>query len=373
MTTSSSPRFLALDVLRGMTICFMIIVNNPGSGAEPFSPLLHASWDGFTPTDLVFPTFLFAVGNAMSFSMPKYRHSGTPAVLAKLFKRTVIIFLLGYLLYWFPFFSETPDGSYRFSPISDTRIMGVLQRIALTYCAAGLMIHFLRKKMVWTLSGIFLIGYWFILYVGGDYSMLGNAGHKLDLLVFGESHLYHGEGTAFDPEGLLSTFPSIVNVIAGYYAGTYIQRKGKTFETVANLLVGAFVLLCIAYFWDLVFPINKKLWTSSFVLYTVGLDLCILGVLIFILEIKAFTRGAYFFQVFGKNPLFIYILSEILYTVFYLIQTPSGTPLYDAVSISFFQKILPGASGSLAFALSYVLLCWLIGYWMDRKKIYVRV
>lgn len=373
MTKASSPRFLALDVLRGMTICFMIIVNNPGSGAEPFSPLLHASWDGFTPTDLVFPTFLFVVGNAMSFSMPRYRQSGTSSVLTKLFKRTVIIFLLGFLLYWFPFFSETPGGGFQFSPISGTRIMGVLQRIALTYCAAGLMIHFLSKKQVWSLSVIFLLGYWLVLYVFGDYTMAGNAGQKLDLLVFGESHLYQGEGMAFDPEGILSTFPSIVNVIAGYYAGVLIQEKGKSYETVAKLFIAAFVLLCIAYFWDFVFPINKKLWTSSFVLYTVGLDLCILGILFFTLEIKGFTKGSYFFQVFGKNPLFIYFLSEILYTLFYLIKTPSGTPLYDAISISVFQRILPGAWGSLAFALGYVLLCWLIGYWMDRKKIYVRV
>lgn len=373
MTKIASPRFIALDVLRGMTICFMIIVNNPGSGAEPFAPLLHASWNGFTPTDLVFPTFLFAVGNAMSFSMPKYRQLGTGSVLGKIFKRTIIIFILGYLMYWFPFFRETQGGGYHLSPISNTRIMGVLQRIALAYCAAGLMIHFLSKKTVWALSIIFLLGYWLILYVGGDYSMTGNAGHKLDLILFGESHLYHGEGVAFDPEGLLSTMPSIVNVILGYYAGVFIQQKGKSFETVAKLLIGAFGLLCIAYFWDFVFPINKKLWTSSFVLYTVGLDLAILGILIFILEIKAITKGAYFFQVFGKNPLFIYILSEILYTVFYMIKTGSGTPVYVAVNNSFFQKILPGAWGSLAFALCYVLLCWLIGYWMDRRKIYVRV
>mgnify|MGYP006948855870 CR=1 FL=1 len=373
MSKSSSPRFLALDVLRGMTICFMIIVNNQGSGAAPFSPLSHASWNGFTPTDLVFPTFLFAVGNAMSFSMVKYKQLGTGSVLGKLFKRTAIIFLLGFLMYWFPFFKPAVGGGYELSPISDTRIMGVLQRIALAYCIAGLMIHFLSKRIVWALSVIFLMGYWLTLYVGGDYSMTGNAGHKLDLMIFGERHLYHGEGVAFDPEGLLSTIPSIVNVIAGYYAGVFIQKTGKSFESVAKLLMAAFGLLCVAYFWDFVFPINKKLWTSSFVLYTVALDLAILGVLLFVLEIKSITRGAYFFQVFGKNPLFIYILSEIMFTVLYMIKTSSDTPVYEAVNNAIFQRLLPGAWGALIFSLCYVLVCWLIGYWMDKRKIYVRV
>ncbi|HEX5026967.1 MAG TPA: acyltransferase family protein [Agriterribacter sp.] len=373
MTKPVSPRFLALDVLRGMTICFMIIVNTPGTGATPFAPLLHAQWHGFTPTDLVFPTFMFVVGNAMSFSMPKYRQIGNSSVLGKIFKRTVIIFLLGYLMYWFPFFREAQGGGYEFSPISDTRILGVLQRIALAYCAASLMIHFLSKKTVWILSGIFLLGYWIILYVGGDYSMTGNAGHKLDLILFGESHLYHGEGVAFDPEGFLSTIPSIVNVVAGYYAGMFIQQKGKSFETVAKLMIAGFALLGIAYFWDFVFPINKKLWTSSFVLYTIALDLAILGILTFIVEIKGITKGTYFFQVFGKNPLFIYLLSEILYIVFFMIKTGSRKPLFESLNDNFFQKILPGPWGSLAFALCFMLLCWLVGYWMDRKKIYVRV
>ncbi|MBW7889728.1 MAG: DUF5009 domain-containing protein [Chitinophagaceae bacterium] len=373
MNKISSPRFLALDVLRGMTICFMIIVNNPGSGAEPFSPLLHASWHGFTPTDLVFPTFLFVVGNAMSFSMPKYRQLGTASVLSKIFRRTLLIFLTGYLLYWFPFFEQGSDGHFHLSPIGDTRIMGVLQRIALAYCLAGLMIHFLSKKAIWSISGVFLLGYWLTLYIGGDYSMTANAGHKLDLLILGERHLYHGEGVAFDPEGLLSTIPAIVNVLAGYYAGVFIRQKGKNFETVAKLLIGGITLVFVAYCWDFVFPINKKLWTSSFVLYTVGLDLCLLGVLFYLLEIKHFPAGTYFFQVFGRNPLFIYILSEILYVILYMFKTGSGTPFYEAVNQVLFQKLLPGAWGSLAFAICYVLFCWLIGYWMDRKKIYVKV
>ena len=374
MTKTTSPRFLSLDVLRGMTICFMIIVNTPGSGARPFSPLLHADWNGFTPTDLVFPTFLFAVGNAMSFTMPRYATLGTGAVLGKIFKRTALIFLLGFLMYWFPFVREVRGGGYEFAPFSHTRVMGVLQRIALCYGIASLMIYFLPKKAVWILSGIFLVGYWMLLYFGGDYTMLGNLGETIDRAILGDNHLYHGEGVAFDPEGLLSTFPSVVNVVVGYYAGLFVQQKGgKSYETVARLMIAGFVSLCTAYFWDLLFPINKKLWTSSFVLYTVGLDMIILGILIYIIEIRSWNKWTYFFQVFGRNPLSIYLLSELLVTLFYMIRTGPRISLYQAINNGFYQKVLPGAFGSLFFALSYMMLCWLVGYWMDKRKIYIRV
>jgi len=374
MTKTTAPRFLSLDVLRGMTICFMIIVNTPGSGARPFSPLLHANWNGFTPTDLVFPTFLFAVGNAMSFTMPRYATLGTSAALLKIFKRTALIFLLGFLMYWFPFVREVPGGGFEFAPFSHTRVMGVLQRIALCYGIASLMIYFLPKKAVWVLSGIFLVGYWMLLYFGGDYTMLGNLGETIDRAILGDNHLYHGEGVPFDPEGLLSTFPSVVNVVVGYYAGLFVQQKGgKSYETVARLMIAGFVSLCTAYFWDLLFPINKKLWTSSFVLYTVGLDMIILGILIYIIEIRSWNKWTYFFQVFGRNPLSIYLLSELLVTVFYMIRTAPRVSLFQAINNEVYQKVLPGAFGSLFFALSYMMLCWLVGYWKDKRKIYIRV
>jgi predicted acyltransferase len=374
MTTSPAmQRFTALDVLRGMTVCFMIIVNSPGSGAGAFSPLQHARWHGFTPTDLVFPSFLFVVGNAMSFTMPKYKQMGNAAVLAKIFKRTAIIFLLGYLMYWFPFFREAKTGGYEFSPISDTRILGVLQRIALCYCIASLLIHYLSKKAVWSVSVVFLLGYWLIMYLGGDYTLTGNAGIKLDKLILGESHMYHGEGIAFDPEGLLSTIPAIVNVIIGYYAGLFIREKGQGFETIARLMIAGAALLCIGYFWDLLFPINKKLWTSSFVLYTCGLDLMLLGVLIYIIDIVNKKKWTRFFEVFGKNPLFIYLLSEILVIILFTVKTGPETSLYESINNVVYQKLAPGPWGSLLFALSVMFFCWVAGWWMDKRKVYVRV
>ncbi|HTD99620.1 MAG TPA: DUF5009 domain-containing protein [Mucilaginibacter sp.] len=371
----TSPRFLSLDVFRGMTICFMIIVNNPGSD-EAFWPLNHAAWNGFTPTDLVFPSFLFAVGNAMSFAMKRYQEIGNAAVLGKIFKRTVLIFLIGYLMYWFPFF-RVHQGHWSLSPISHTRIMGVLQRIALCYCFASLMIHFLSTRTVYILSGLFLVGYWVILLVFGNHadplSMTGNAGSYLDSWLFGDAHLYHGEHIAFEPEGVLSTLPAIVNVVIGYYAGKFIQQKGKGYDTVAKLLLTGCLFIFIAICWDSVFPINKKLWTSSFVFITTGIDLVIISFLLYALEIRNWNwaNWARFFTIPGKNPLFIYIVSEVLLIILsWIVIGQKNLPDWWR---SFSLGLSPGRIGSLLFAISFMLLCWLVGYVLDKKKIYIRV
>ncbi|GAA4302751.1 DUF5009 domain-containing protein [Compostibacter hankyongensis] len=376
MHTSPSTRFQSLDVFRGMTICLMIIVNTPGSGASAYAPLHHAHWFGFTPTDLVFPSFLFAVGNALSFSIKKYQAMGNAAVLKKIFKRTVIIFLLGYLMYWFPFFHITSEGHWALNPISQTRIMGVLQRIALAYCFGALIVLYCSRRTAVILSVIFLFGYWALLMIfgepGAQLSMTGNAVLRLDRFLFGNDHLYHGEGIPFDPEGVLSTIPSIVNVIAGYLAGIFIQQKGKNFECVFKLMMAGTLLVFAALFWNQFFPIGKKIWTSPFVLYTVGIDLLVLPLLIYFIEIRSWKRGVYFFTVVGKNPLSVYLLSELLVVVLYMIPV-GGDPLFRWINGHIYQVIVPGAFGSLLFAVSYMLICWLVGYWMDRKKVYIRI
>lgn len=372
-------RFLALDVFRGMTICFMIIVNTPGSGASPFAPLEHATWHGFTPTDLVFPSFLFAVGNAMSFSLHKYEEISNSAFLTKIIKRTALIFLLGYLMYWFPFFRLNEAGEIIGAPIRNTRIMGVLQRIALCYFFGSLLVHYLSSKKVVIVSIILLIGYWLILLAFGDpnqpLSLSGNAGLYVDKFLMGSHHLYHGESIPFDPEGWLGTLPAIVNVIIGFFAGKFIQQKGKNFECLAKLLLAGSLLIFIALCWNMVFPINKKLWSSSFVLVTSGLDLVIIAALIFILEIKNGNvfNWSKFFIIFGRNPLFIYILSELLVVALYMIHVNPGQNLYGYVNEHFFQMILPGAIGSLFFAICYMLICWSIGWWLNKRKIYIKV
>jgi predicted acyltransferase len=371
----SQQRFLALDVFRGMTICFMIIVNTPG-GPASFAPLEHAKWFGFTPTDLVFPSFLFAVGNAMSFVMPKWDGLSQSQVLAKIFKRTFIIFLLGYLLYWFPFVHRDQQGHIMFAPISHTRILGVLQRIALAYCIASLMIFYLKPKTSLIVAIAVLILYWPVMMWFGDAAdplgMTSNAGYKLDLWLLGEHHMYHGEGVAFEPEGLLSTLPSIANVIGGYIVGQFLQRKGRTYETLSKLLLAGFTLLTIAYFWDLVFPISKKLWTSPFTLYTVGLDCIIISAVIYVIDFLKKTKWTGFFTILGKNPLFIYLVSEVGVIILYMIPVGPNGSLYSWLYQNIFSHAGPYL-GSLLFAIGWMLFCWTVGYILDRRKIYVRV
>ncbi len=371
-----SQRFTALDVFRGMTICFMIIVNTPGNWDTTYSPLHHAAWHGFTPTDLVFPSFLFAVGNALSFVMLSWATKSNAYVVGKILKRTFLIFLLGYMMYWFPFFKLDENLNVVAFPVSETRIMGVLQRIALCYGAAALMIHFLKIRTATIIAGVLLIGYWLVLLFlgeeGKEFTMTGNIGQKIDLLLLGESHLHHGEGVAFDPEGLFSTLPAIGNVIIGFIAGKLILEKGKTYETLTKLMVAGFALMVIAYFWDLSFPINKKLWTSSFVLHTTGLDCLILASIMYVIDFLHKTRWTAFFESVGKNPLFVYLLSELLAITLNTIHTDRDTSLYQWI----YQNIFSHAGayvGSFLFAITFMLACWLAGYWLDRKKIYVRV
>ena len=378
MTVANSNRSLALDIFRGMTVCFMIIVNTPGSEEFAYSPLQHAKWFGFTPTDLVFPSFLFAVGNAMSFAMKKFETMPTGAVVGKILRRTLLIFLLGYLMYWFPFVHQTQGGGWALNPISHTRIMGVLQRIALCYGIASLLIYFTTTRTVLIVSALFLIGYWVILLAapvpGADpFSMTGNAGYRLDMWLLGEGHLYHGEGVAFDPEGLLSTLPAVVNVVAGYFAGVFIGQKGKSYEGLAKLLLWGSGCLFVAYVLNFYFPISKKLWTDGFVFLTVGLDLILLSFLIYVIEFREKKRWTYFFSVFGKNPLSIYLLSELLVVVLLILPVNADENVFGFVNRTVYQAVFPGAFGSLLFALTYMMICWTVGLILDKKKIYIRV
>lgn len=367
----SQNRYLSLDVFRGMDVALMIVVNSLGS-SNTYSPLLHASWNGFTLTDLVFPTFLFVVGNSMSFSMAKYESGGEGTFFAKILKRAAIIFLLGYLGYWFPFVGVNEAGEWFLKPISETRIFGVLQRIALCYFFASVIIHYFKIKGALIFSVIALIAYRLLLAAFGDLTLEGNAGIKLDLWLVGASHMYHGEGIAFDPEGLLSTLPAIVNVLGGYVAGVFLQKNGQNYETLAKLLMTGALLVVLAIWWDLLFPINKKLWTSSYVLLTVGIDLVVLSFLVFIVDMAQQKKWTYFFEVFGRNTLFIYLLSEIFVVLLWTFSA-GDTSWYSWIYQNIFQSWAGDYNGSVLFALWVMLTCWAVGYVMDKRKIYVKV
>jgi len=372
----SSDRYLSLDVLRGMTIALMIVVNTPGSWQSIYAPFRHAEWHGFTVTDLVFPMFLFVVGNAMSFSMKKYEHEGSGAVLQKLFKRAGIIFLIGLLLNLFPFVERGPDGALELKDFTAVRIMGVLQRIALCYLVAGLVIHFLKIKGALICSMVFLLGYWAVMWIFGDpgdpYSLPGNAANKFDGLIIPDQNLYKGFGIPFDPEGLLSTIPAVVNVFAGYFAGLFIQKGQKLQNKIIRFSIVGLLLLAVALAWDVLFPINKPIWTSSYALYSIGWSLLVLAGLMTIIELLQFKNWTLFFEVFGKNPLFIYILSGVFIQLFFIVRM-GGQSLHQILYQNLFLSWTDGKLASLLYALSYTFLLWLIGWWMMRRRIFIKV
>lgn len=383
----NNARYYSLDVFRGATVALMILVNNPGSWSAIYAPLEHAPWNGCTPTDLVFPFFLFAVGNALAFVMPRFEQAGTGAFLRKVLKRSVLIFAIGLFLNWLPFVKWDGDTLVG-KPWHNVRIMGVLQRIALCYFFASLMIYFFKTKGAFVISAVLLMGYWFLCWwlgaTGDPYSLNGYFGTAVDLQLLGENHMYHGEGIAFDPEGLASTLPAITQVVFGFFVGQYIQQKGKTYEMLANLFVAGVVLLLAGYWWDMSFPVNKKIWTSSYVLFTTGQAILSLALLIFLIEFKQ-VKGKWsrFFDVFGKNPLFIFVLSGFLPRVLGLIRihagtAPDGKPLYTTPFGWFYEHVCKPISpnlknGSLLYALILVSFYWLIVYVLDKKKIYIKV
>jgi predicted acyltransferase len=374
-STNTSQRFLALDIFRGLTVCFMIIVNTSGNGATTYWPLKHADWNGFTPTDLVFPSFLFAVGNALSFAMKRWDTMPQQQVLFKIIKRTLLIFIIGFLMYWFPFFRIDAQAHISLLPFSDTRIMGVLQRIALCYGISALLVYYLGMKKTLWIGVATLPVYWLLLMLfgvpGAEFSKTGNAVLPLDTWLFGIHHLYKGEGFPFDPEGVLSTIPALFNVIAGYATGVFLQKRGQNAKAILKVVAAGLLFTLLALIWNEVLPINKKLWTSSFSLLTVGLDLMLIAGIVYLVDILKFRKGSGFFLVAGKNPLFIYLLSELGVIILYMIPV-GNEPLFRWLYTHIF--VFAGDYlGAFLFALWWMLTCWLAGYILDKKKIYIKL
>lgn len=380
-------RYYSLDVFRGATVALMILVNNPGSWSHIYSPLEHANWHGCTPTDLVFPFFLFAVGNAMAFVMPRFEQAGPASFWKKVIKRTLLIFAIGLFLNWSPFVKW--DGDQLVGKAwENIRIFGVLQRIALAYFFASVIVFYAKTRGAFVISGIILLAYWFICLTAGSpgdpYSLSGWFGTKVDISILGASHMYKGEGLTFDPEGIASSGAAIVQVIFGFFVGQYIQQKGKSHEMLSNLFVAGIILFFTGYCWDMVFPVNKKIWTSSYVLYTTGLAIMALGTLIYLIEFKN-NKGAWsrFFDVFGKNPLFIFVLSGFLPRVLTLFRwvdqiDANGNKVYTTAFSWFYNHVCKNIAsdlriGSFVYALCMIAMYWLIVYVLDKKKIYIKV
>ena len=362
-------RLQALDVLRGLTIALMILVNTPGSWSYVFPPFKHSDWDGCTPTDLVFPFFLFIVGVSMWFSFKKYGSGLTKKGLGKILKRFLVIFIIGLFLNGFPI--------YDFSIL---RIYGVLQRIAIAYALAAILcLAFDYKKLIVAFI-LILYGYWVIVYFGGSgdpYSLESNVVAKLDLFMVGENHVYKGFGIPFDPEGLLSSIPAVGTVLLGYFTGRIIETSGDTIQAIKKLILYGAVGVVLGLIWDNFYPINKPLWSSSYVIYTGGLAMLFLSLLLWIIDVKGFKKWSQPFIHFGTNPLFIYVFAGLFARSIGKIKVTNL--LGEEVSIhgylfhDIYAPLAGNMNGSLLFGISHILLFWLITYVLYRKKIFIKI
>lgn len=352
----------------------MILVNTPGSWSHVFSPLRHAEWHGATPTDMVFPFFLFIVGVSMFFSFSKYNQHLDADTTKKILRRVFLIFVIGLTLNYFPFYNRN---------LGSLRIMGVLQRIALAYGIGAFICLSVSNKNLWKVGLLILLGYWGSMFAFGTsdpFSLEGNFAKVADLLILGESHVYKGFGIPFDPEGLFSTIPASVTVIFGYLIGLLIKESENKSIIVKNLLIVGCISVFIALVWDMYFPINKPLWSSSYVLYAGGIASMVIGLLIEFIDVRGYEKWTKPFVVFGMNPLIIFVLSGLIVKIMLYIakwENASGetVKLYGWLYSEVFAGLFPSnlQLASLFFAVFIVSICWLFGYVLYKKNIFIKV
>ena len=366
----ADQRYLAVDVLRGATVALMITVNMAISPEASFGVLLHSVWHGFTLADAVFPTFLFVVGNAMAlaFDRPADRRPGW----GKIVRRSLLLIAVGWFVSNFPFGRFNDADAWAWTQLANIRIPGVLQRIGLAYLLSAVVIRLAGARGAWTFAVLAVPLNWWLMQHFGDLTLEGSAALKLDLAVFGPTHLYQGEGQPYDPEGLLGTIPATVNMLAGYLAMRAIRAAPEPAAAVGKLALAGVLLLAAGLAWHQGLPLNKKLWTSSFVLFTVGLDLAVLALCVWLLDVRRLTFGSGFFGTFGRNPLALYVISEVLMSLAWTFGNGEQS-LFMAIYNTVFLGQITGKVGSLAYGFALVLLVWAIGRWMDRRSIYVRL
>jgi predicted acyltransferase len=366
-------RLISLDVFRGIAIAGMVLVNNPGSWATIYWPLAHAEWHGWTPTDLVFPFFLFIVGVAIPLALGRRRQAGGSKrdLYWKIARRTLIIFALGIFLAGFPYFN-----------LSTIRIPGVLQRIAVCYLFASLIFLNTKVRTQIIITVALLVLYWLLMtqvpapgFAAGDLSKEASLASYVDRVIFG-AHIWR-QGKVYDPEGLLSTMPALATTLFGVLAGQWLRTGKSAYEKVAGLFAAGAVCVVIGWMWNPFFPINKSLWTSSYVFFTGGLALEFLALCYWAIDIKKFTTWAKPFVVFGVNALLLFVASGVMARLLGLIKVSSA----DGSQISlqswmfrhFFLSWLPPYRASLAYAVAFILL-WLALMWMlYRRKIFIKV
>ncbi len=371
-----AKRLISLDVFRGIAIAGMILVNMVGLAEQVYPPLLHADWNGCTPADLVFPFFLFIVGVASAFSLSKYTKENqlTPRVYWRIVRRSLILFALGLFLNGF--------WNYDWETI---RVMGVLQRISLAYLVAALIVLKVPRKGQWAIAILSLMSYWLAMsfipvpgYGIGNLSREGNIGAYIDRLVIGTAHLYKGDNFNLlgDPEGLFSTMPAVVSVLFGYFTGDWLRQQPIKSRTSLNLVLLSLSCLVIGQVWGFWFPINKKLWTSSYVVFTTGWALLLLAACYELIEVRKQRRWGKLFEIMGLNAIFLFVASVLLIKI--LVKTHIGTgrnapTTYTWIYEHLFVPWAGALNGSLLFALLTLAFWWVVGYGMYRRCWFVKV
>ncbi len=376
MTDQSNKdnRLIFLDVFRGLTIAGMVLVNNPGSWAHIYWPLEHAEWNGWTPTDLIFPFFLFIVGVAIPLAFGKRIERGDSrrALFLKVLYRSAIIFLLGEFLAGFPYF--------HFSTI---RIPGVLQRIAVCYFFASIIYLTTRPRTLVIIALALLVVYWLLMthvaapgYYVGDLSKEGSLASYIDRRVFGP-HIWK-QGIVYDPEGLLSTMGALATTLFGVLTGNLLRSKDKTpIEKVAHMFIAGVCCVIVGWAWNAWFPINKSLWTSSYVFFTGGLALQFLALCYWLIDIKGYRAWTKPFVIFGVNAIVLFVGTGVMARLMGLIKIPradgSRPSVWGYIYNNAYASWLAPNRASLAFAISFILL-WLFFMWLlYRKNIIIKI
>ncbi len=364
---TSTQRLLSLDVLRGITIVGMIVVNTPGSWGNVYAPLLHAEWNGLTPTDLVFPFFLFMVGISITLALGKRKELGVPqsGLVAKIVKRALIIYALGLFLTLFPKFDFT-----------NLRYVGVLPRIAIVYLICSLLFLRLSWRSIAWLSALILVGYWLamaILPVPGVGAANLEPGTNLaawldELLVPGR--MYRG---TWDPEGFLSTFPAIATGFTGVLTGYWLRTSRRTLEKIIGMMVAGVLACLVGYLWHQAFPVNKNLWSSSYVLVSSGMALLLLGTLYWLVDVKNYRGWTPFFVAFGMNAITAFVLHGVIIDAFMVPVNTAGDVLKTLSYQGLVELGLAANFASLLWALGYLLLCFIPIWIMYRRNVIVKI
>lgn len=357
---AKSKRLLSLDVLRGITVAGMVLVNNQG-GHQAFSAVQHSAWNGLTPCDLVFPFFLFIMGISTFISLRKFQFQPSRAVLLKILRRTLLILLIGWAIHWFEYVCKA-----EFFPFQELRLTGVLPRIALCYCLASLVALYVRHKYVPWLIAVLLIGYAVLLLTGNGYNCdKSNILGIVDRYVLGEIHLYHK--SPIDPEGLVGTISSLAQTLIGFCCGKILFDRSSLENRTLRLVVCGFVLMAVGFLLIDAFPLNKRIFSPTFVLVTCGLAAMLQATLIYFIDMRGSRSWCPFFEIFGVNPLFLYVWSELLAIV---IGVLGAKPLmYGAI-----LQICPEPYvASLIYSVAFVLVMALCGWPLYRKKIYIKI